>query len=68
MSQDKPSGLCLTFRSKKLQEKPLDVQFNSQEVFGHMTLPKESWYMKFSKSAKSGTKRPTTNLQTKDKL
>jgi hypothetical protein len=28
MSQDKPWGLCLTVRSKKLQEKPLDVQFS----------------------------------------
>ncbi len=34
MSQDKPWGLCLTARSKKLQEKPLDVQFNSQDVLG----------------------------------
>ncbi len=52
MSQDKPWGLCLTARSKKLQEKPLDVQFNSQDVFGYMLLPKEPWlrYMKFSKS------------------
>jgi hypothetical protein len=42
MSQDKPWGLCLTARSKKLQEKPLDLQFNSQDVFGYMLLPKES--------------------------
>jgi hypothetical protein len=48
----------------------LDVQFNSQEIFGYMLLPKESWlrYMKFSKSGKSGTKRSSTNLQTKDNL
>jgi len=34
----------------KLQDKPLDIQFNPQEVFGYMPLPKESWirYMKFS--------------------
>jgi hypothetical protein len=52
MSQDKPLGLCLTARSKKLQEKPLDVQFNSQDVFGYVPPPKECWfrYMKFSKS------------------
>jgi hypothetical protein len=52
MSQDKPLALCLTARSKKLQEKPLDVQFNSQDVFGYMLPPKECWfkYMKFSKS------------------
>jgi len=52
MSQDKSWGLCLTVRSKKLQEKPLNVQFNSQEIFGYMLLPKESWlrYNKFSKS------------------
>jgi hypothetical protein len=49
MSQDKPWGLCLTVRSKKLQEKPLDVQFNSQEVFGYMPLPKESWFRKKKK-------------------
>jgi len=56
MSQDKPWGLWLTVRSKKLQEKPLDAQFNLQEVFGYMPPPKESWlrYMKFSKSGKSG--------------
>jgi hypothetical protein len=42
MSQDKPWGLCHTARSKKLQEKPLEVQSNSQDVFGHMPLPKES--------------------------
>ncbi len=31
---------------------PLDVQFNSQDVFGYMPPPKECWfrYMKFSKS------------------
>jgi hypothetical protein len=39
---------------KKLQEKPLDVQFNSQNAFGYMPPPKESWfrYMKSSKSEK----------------
>ncbi len=42
MSQDKPWGLCLAARSKKLQEKPLDLQFNSQAAFGYMLLPKES--------------------------
>jgi len=48
----------------------LDVQFNSQDVFGYMLLPEESWfrYMKFSKSGKSGTKRSSTNLQTRDNL
>ncbi len=34
MSGDKPLVLCLTARSKKLQEKPLDVQFNSQDFLG----------------------------------
>jgi hypothetical protein len=53
MSQDKPWELCLTARSKKLQEKPLEVQSNSQDVFGYMPLPKESWfrYMKSSKES-----------------
>jgi hypothetical protein len=49
MLQDKPWGLCLTVRSKKLQEKPLDVQFNLQEVFGYMLLPKESWLLQLKK-------------------
>jgi len=33
-----------------------------------MPLPKESWssYIKFSKSGKSGTKRSSTNLPTRD--
>jgi hypothetical protein len=46
-------------RDKKLREKPLDLQFNSQDVFGYMLRPKESWfrYIKFSKSGKLGTKR-----------
>jgi hypothetical protein len=48
--------------------KPLEVQFNSQDTFGYMPLPKESWssYIKFSKSGKSGTKRSSTNLPTRD--
>ncbi len=46
------------------------MQFNSQDVFGYMLLPKESWfrYMKFSKSGKSGTKRSSTNLKTRNNL
>ncbi len=54
MSQDKPWRLYIKARSKKLQEKPLDIQFNSQDIFGYMLLPKESWlrYMNFSKSGR----------------
>jgi hypothetical protein len=57
MSQDKPWGLCRTARSKKLQEKPLEVQSHSQDVFGHMPLPKESWFrdMKSWKESWPGT-------------
>jgi hypothetical protein len=54
MSQDKPWGLCLTARSKKLQEKPLDLQFNSQDVFGYMLLPKESW-LRFNTNVQDST-------------
>ncbi len=34
--QDIPWGFCFTDRSKKLQEKHLEVQFNSQDVFGYI--------------------------------
>jgi len=44
MSQDKPWGLRLTARSNKWQEKPLEVQSNSQDVFGYIPLPKASWF------------------------
>ncbi len=43
MLQDKPWGLCLTVRSKKLQEKPLDIKFNSQEVWEKMRKNSLSW-------------------------
>ncbi len=62
--------LKITARSKELQVKPLEVQFNLRDTFGYMPLPKESWssYIKFSKSGKSGTKRSSTNLPTRDNL
>jgi hypothetical protein len=49
ISQDMPEGHCFTSRSKTLQEKPLEVQFNLQYVFRYMSQPKESWfsYVKF---------------------
>jgi hypothetical protein len=34
--QDIHWGFCFTDRSKKLQEKHLEVQFNSQDVFGYI--------------------------------
>jgi hypothetical protein len=58
--------LKITARSKELQVKPLEVQFNLRDTFGYMPLPKESWssYIKFSKSGKSGTKdHPQTYKQ-----
>jgi hypothetical protein len=70
ISHNIPWGLRFIARSKKLQEKPLEIQLNLQDVFGYMPLPKECWsrYMKFSKSGKSGTTRSFTHLQTRDKL
>jgi hypothetical protein len=60
------AGYISRTRSKKLQEKPLEVQ----NVFGYMPLAKESWsgYIKFSKSEKSGTKKSSTDLRTRDNL
>jgi hypothetical protein len=44
--------LLFTVRGKKLKEKPGEVQFKSQDIFGYMPLSKESFssYMKLSKS------------------
>jgi hypothetical protein len=52
-----PWGPCFIARSNKLQEKSLEVQFNSQDVFGYLPSPKESWstYIKSSKLSKQIT-------------
>ncbi len=55
-----------TGRSKKLQEKPLEIQFNSQDVFRCLPLSKDSWsrYIKFSKFEKREQKdHPQTDKQ-----
>jgi len=55
-----------TGRSKNLQEKPSEIQFNSQDVFRCLPLTKESWsrYIKFSKSENQEQKdHPETDKQ-----
>jgi len=53
-SHESPVGLLLMAKSKKLQERPLEVQSNSQGALGYMPPPKESLsrYIKLLKPGK----------------
>jgi hypothetical protein len=59
-------------KSERSQEKPLEVQFHSQDIFTVYVTTKLSLYryIKLSKSRKSRTKRSFTNFsfRTKDNL
>jgi hypothetical protein len=72
MSHKRPWGLWLMVKSEKSQEKPLEVQFHSQDIFTVYVTTKLSLYryIKLSKSRKSRTKRSFTNFSfgTKDNL
>jgi hypothetical protein len=66
--QDIPWQLCFTARSKKIQEKLFEVQYNLQNVFGYMLPPKESLSrsIKLTKSESLEQKRSSKNLWTRD--
>jgi hypothetical protein len=57
-------ALLLDLILKKLQEKPLEVKFNSKDIFGYMPPTEESLsrHRKLSKSRNSRTNKSSTNL------